>query len=118
MNRALQLIGGHHAGPLFVIQKRRAPSNDNRGPARVKRVRRRTPAWADADAMRCLYKLASIYSRATGVQYSVDHVVPLHHPLVSGLHCEANLRVIPLDDNRRKSNREWPDMPEQQAALF
>lgn len=46
----------------------------------------------------------------TGIQHQVDHIVPLRHPLVCGLHCEANLQVIPALDNQRKSNRIWPNM--------
>jgi hypothetical protein len=53
----------------------------------------------------------------TGVQHSVDHIVPLIHPLVCGLHCPANLRVIPLADNIRKSNNWWPDCPFEQLEL-
>lgn len=54
----------------------------------------------------------------TGVQHSVDHIVPLVHPLVCGLHCVANMRVIPLAENIMKSNNIWPDMWGQQEGLF
>lgn len=42
---------------------------------------------------------------------NVDHIVPLNHPLVSGLHNEFNLSVIPKEENRMKDNLWWPDMP-------
>lgn len=40
----------------------------------------------------------------TGVEYVVDHIVPLRHPLVSGLHTDANLRVITAAENLAKGN--------------
>lgn len=55
---------------------------------------------------------------ATGICYSGDHIVPLLHPMVCGLHCPANLRVLPLAENLRKSNKHWPDMWAEQATLW
>jgi hypothetical protein len=37
--------------------------------------------------------------------------VPLRSKLVSGLHVENNLRVIPARENNQKKNKHWPDMP-------
>jgi hypothetical protein len=51
------------------------------------------------------------YEKAAEMGLTVDHVVPLKSPLVCGLHCEANLELIPANDNFRKGNRHWPDMP-------
>jgi 5-methylcytosine-specific restriction endonuclease McrA len=41
---------------------------------------------------------------ATGIKHNVDHIVPIVHPLVCGLHNEFNLQVLTRDDNIRKSN--------------
>jgi len=49
--------------------------------------------------------------RKYGYDFHVDHIVPLKSPLVSGLHTEANLRLLPGAENRSKHNRFWPDMP-------
>ena len=39
-----------------------------------------------------------------GAEYELDHVIPLSHPLVCGLHVPANLRVVKRTTNRKKSN--------------
>lgn len=55
--------------------------------------------------------LAALRTKTTGIRWEVDHIVPLVHPQVCGLHVETNLRVIPAIENRRKGNRHWPEMP-------
>lgn len=66
---------------------------------------RALPAWAKAEAMADVYRLARERTAETGVQHEVDHIVPLVSELVCGFHCEDNLRVIPMAENRAKSNR-------------
>lgn len=89
-------------------------------PGKLRRAseRRATPSWADRAAIREVFKQARRITELTGVRHSVDHLVPINHPLVCGLHCEANLRVLPLKDNMRKSNSVWPDMWEVQADFL
>lgn len=118
MQHSLPLDGGHHAGPLFIAAKRRGAKLSVRGAARWRFLQRRKPKWADTNLLRAYRRLIAIYSRCAGVQFSEDHIVPLNHPAVCGLHCEANIALIPLRDNQRKSNTHWPDMPEQQLELF
>lgn len=70
------------------------------------------PAWADDKAIRGFYAMARRATATTGVLHHVDHIVPIRSHIVCGLHCEANLQVIPWRDNIAKGNRRWPDMPE------
>jgi hypothetical protein len=80
--------------------------------ARRQRVRlQATPAWANLEKMQAIYKAAQAISKATGIAHHVDHMVPLTNPLVSGLHNEFNLRVLPATENLKKHNKHWPDMP-------
>lgn len=58
-------------------------------------------------------KIATVYAKAGELRMEVDHVVPLRHPLVSGLHVWHNLQLLEGRVNKRKSNRAWPDMPEE-----
>ena len=57
------------------------------------------------------YHLAQLRTKATGIVWHVDHIVPLQSPIVCGLHAETNLQVIPGVMNVGKGNRFWPDMP-------
>ena len=59
-----------------------------------------TPAWHETDAVTALY----LDSASRAAPHHVDHVIPLQHPLVCGLHCLANLQVIPARENQQKNN--------------
>lgn len=69
------------------------------------------PAWADQELIEEFYHLAQLRTKATGIVWHVDHIVPLQSPIVCGLHAETNLQVIPGVINVGKGNRFWPDMP-------
>ncbi|WP_155635585.1 hypothetical protein [Burkholderia territorii] len=72
---------------------------------------RATPKWANQDKIEEFYKEAERLSKIHYRHYHVDHVVPLRSKIVCGLHWEGNLQVIPAEENIRKGNRHWPDMP-------
>ncbi len=75
----------------------------------ARRVRRATPAWADADAIREVYREARELAALTAQPHEVDHVIPLIHADVCGLHVAANLRAVASWFNREKSNRFDPE---------
>lgn len=113
-------LDGFCLGPLFapVRKTRENPRLRMSGGAEVwLKWRRARPSWADRRALRAFWDESRAMTAATGVQHSVDHIVPLLHPLVCGLHCEANLRILPLAENIAKSNNWWPDMWGEQPEL-
>lgn len=69
------------------------------------------PSWANEFFIREAYDIAKTRTRVTGVQWVVDHIVPLKGKTVCGLHVENNLQVITGQANARKLNVWWPDMP-------
>ena len=60
-------------------------------------VLKRTPSWADLEAIRKFYE-------ACPAGMHVDHEIPLCGRNVSGLHVPNNLRWLPAQVNKRKSN--------------
>jgi hypothetical protein len=70
---------------------------------------RRTPAWLNAGhwlEIESVYKYCSVL-RNIGLDYQVDHIVPLQGKSVSGLHAPWNLQVLTASENASKGNRVW-----------
>jgi phage-related tail protein len=65
---------------------------------------KRTPLWANQKKMQEFYAKAVRLTKKTGVQYDVDHIVPLHGKNVCGFHVETNLQVITRVKNSKKGN--------------
>lgn len=108
-------LDGHCSGPLFApIVKRRAPIAIRRANGwkwQLVHRRRATPKWASK------WKIDLVYAFARLRGLTVDHIVPLRHPLVCGLHVEHNLQPLSGAENTAKGNLWWPDMPEEQMRL-
>jgi hypothetical protein len=66
---------------------------------------RRTPPWADMEAIKAVYEEARRLTRETGIDHHVDHEIPLQGELVSGLHVHNNLQILTGSENSRKKNR-------------
>ena len=67
----------------------------------------RTPAWLGAEdkwMIAEIYSLAKLRSTCTGVEWQVDHIIPLRGKTVSGLHVPSNLQVILEQENKVKRN--------------
>jgi len=54
------------------------------------------------------YDQARAITTETGDQYSVDHIIPLIHPDVCGLHVPWNMQIMTARENSSKGNR-WSD---------
>lgn len=85
-----------------------------RGLERYRFKKERMPAWADQAAIRRIYSV----SKEWGPEWHVDHIVPLCHPHVCGLHCEDNLQLLHYIPNIAKGNHYWPDMWPTQLPLL
>jgi hypothetical protein len=71
---------------------------------RVHLVKLATPRWADLAKINEIYEQKMLLNNGSNL-YHVDHIIPLNHPLVCGLHVETNLRIISKNDNEKKNNK-------------
>lgn len=72
--------------------------------ARETRKLNACPPWASKMAIEAFYKAAQTLTEQTGIQHHVDHIVPLNHDYVCGLHVPHNLDVITAEENIQKRN--------------
>lgn len=85
----------------------KATVNANRK-LRKARKKQATPAWLTAEhkrEMREMYLIAELLTKFLGEEHQVDHIIPLNHELVCGLHVPWNLQVLTAAENVAKSNR-------------
>ena len=82
-------------------------ANANKKLNELKRAKR-FPAWLtkeQLDEIAAIYKLAANKSKSEGIEYHVDHIIPLNGKLVSGLHIPSNLQIITKEENLTKQNK-------------
>lgn len=68
----------------------------------------RMPKWLTKEQkkqIKVMYTLATSLNKSTGVQWHVDHIIPLQGKTVSGLHVPENLQVISATENMKKRNK-------------
>lgn len=75
----------------------RTPSGRSLYSSRRKKMSR--VLWADRDTIKSFYEEARYFGM------EIDHIVPLTHPLVCGLHVEDNLQLLSKSTNSQKGNR-------------
>lgn len=83
-----------------------AASTRKRQAAKIKR----TPSWANKQLIDAFYLEAKRLEELTGIKFHVDHIIPLQGELVSGLHVETNLQLLPAHENLGKSNNFDPEL--------
>lgn len=97
-------LAKNHYDPELSSKRIKMWNRENRGHrnyltrARQAVVKQRTPAWADQEKIKEIYKNCP-------KGYHVDHIIPLRGNLVSGLHIETNLQYLTAEDNLKKSNK-------------
>lgn len=104
-----------------ILAKQKAWKAANKGKVlanvafRKARKRQATPPWLTVEQrrqMRDLYETAEIFRANMNDDFHVDHIIPINHPLVCGLHVPWNLQILTAADNLRKGNNvelgPWP----------
>lgn len=90
-----------------LLKNRKNPARRNKWTADYRAAKdQRAPEWltdAQMFEMECVYAYCSAM-RHVGLDYHVDHIVPLRGDAVSGLHVPWNLQVLPGRENMSKGN--------------
>ena len=97
-----------------INAKRKEYVKNNRAKINARKAKYRaiklqaTPDWLtkdDFEKIEHFYIEARKLSLQTGVQYHVDHIVPLRGDLICGLHVPWNLQILTARENRLKKNK-------------
>lgn len=84
----------------------RAQSNALKAKYRASKIKA-TPKWlTEQDKAQIVefYECCQMFRMYTGIDYQVDHIVPLQSELVCGLHVPWNLQVLTAFENNTKNN--------------
>lgn len=69
---------------------------------------RKAPKWANKAKIKEVYAKAAQMRLETGLDWHVDHVLPIAGKLICGLHVHDNLEIIPASLNKAKRNNWAP----------
>ena len=75
-------------------------------------IKAATPPWLDVfqlSEIQAKYFQARWLSNKSGIKHHVDHIIPLNHPEVCGLHVPWNLQVITWEENQEKGSAKFED---------
>lgn len=70
-----------------------------------KRVKEASLKMYDVKEMANIYRSCKLLSKTTGIKYEVDHIIPIVHEIVCGLHVSWNMQIMKKEENRKKSNK-------------
>jgi len=62
------------------------------------------PLWSNALEINKIYTQAKELEKNDGIKRHVDHIIPLKHDFVCGLHVHDNMRIITAHENMKKGN--------------
>jgi hypothetical protein len=100
--------------PSKVTATAKNYSMNNKGKVNANTAKRaavklqRTPKWLSKlhfKQIGIFYDSASMLTEELGIEFEVDHIIPLRGDNVSGLHVPWNLQVITAKENRVKGSK-------------
>lgn len=100
--------------PEKIINAKRKWKENNIGRVKADKAKRKlyvaqaTPKWLDAEQLECIacyYEMAQLRTECLGIEYQVDHIIPVRGKNVCGLNVPWNLEVITKKENLWKSNK-------------
>lgn len=78
-----------------------------------------TPSWYSNEHHKAILDVYKERDRLRkfGINVVVDHIVPVCSDMVCGLNVPWNYQIITERENAQKSNKYWPDMPNEQLVI-
>lgn len=96
-----------HRASVLACAKKKPWLSAEAASLRRARLRMATPPWVDRVALKAIFKKSHEITKATGILHEVDHIYPLVHKKLNGLHVPWNLQILTASDNSRKHNKLW-----------